>query len=1228
MFCMNCGTKLPNEAKFCFKCGAKIEAIINSDETTASVKTESDNVVEKNISVDEYIELAEKEYQEFLNCKNSEADLIREEAVNHKTQAISFFKNAGAKGEFLLAKHYMEENTPAELNEAMKIFKRLGDKGDAEAFYYLGLCYDTGDNKKVEQAKIWLLKADEIGHADALKTLGGLYYKNYKKSHEKEDIRNAIKYYGICSKRKDVVAMLELAKIAKAEDGKEGLSIKQCEKICNDILTIDKGNVGATTLLTKIAKERQEEKERLEREERKREERRKKEAKERERKRIEAEKRYRSPEETKKRIEKVIINAMKGFFFDYVIELGKEGRKSTTLYLGDIDSSKLAGAKRTYIKPKAVKKEEVLFLYDNTLTGDGEEGFALTPYGLTSSKYKKCIPFHIIDEVTLEGGFLGKDIYITLTSGSKIEFSPVSKCETEIVEALNEIICDEKCINDSELLTSSINKDDEIRNDILFLSDVETDESEEVQENNKEIICSIVNNYRRFIDGSLYPYIEDENIQKVIQTYGAGMRLNKENVIYLSQNCDFAITAVGLASDITPNLIRFTDIKEILYSDNDNKISIENNNGDIEEFGYFYRGAAVVKMLKNLLCAINHKEYKDEIKDFDSNVTLADIIKEVVTHNSYKFEKWFYLTPNIPQKKIRNVLGSYAENTSLKDENFYLLYDRTLIGSARDGYVITDKGLISSEHQELIPLSTISSAYKNDDGNKIYVKLNDGSDCYFAYNRVLPSLTGDVVDIINTIIEIATKCGLFNSDSTVIKRDNIETKPPVADVLVSGGVKTAVNEENEYEDIDWENMDFVEGDQGSGYSSTIETTLKEDNNANELFDTGKDYYDQKQYSEAIKCFKASAEQGNADAQDMLGIIYSNLNNDKVVTVDNNEALRWFKKAAEQNHLLGILHLGHMKEFGGGCQVDYKEALSLYERAANGGCVEAQAYLGWVYLKGSCGLAQDKNKALIWYRKAAEQGDGNSQFFLGSLLLNANPPSTEEAFKWYTTAADNGNANAQTAVGLFYEKGNIVAQSFETAALWYQKAIKQEQQMAYYHLGLLYRDGKGVNKDIVKAKQLLKKAAELGNKEAENDLQKLTELEGENKSDDGCFITTAVCDSLNKPDDCDELMTIRWLRDRLRNEDTDMGALIEEYYRVAPLIVKKINSASDAPLIYRRLWDNSISKIYKDIKQKAYHEAKLRYISMLEDLCLRYNEPLTPSVKERIERVRVRKIYNR
>lgn len=42
MFCMNCGTKLPDEAKFCFKCGFKVT--IAEDDNVKESKATDDNL--------------------------------------------------------------------------------------------------------------------------------------------------------------------------------------------------------------------------------------------------------------------------------------------------------------------------------------------------------------------------------------------------------------------------------------------------------------------------------------------------------------------------------------------------------------------------------------------------------------------------------------------------------------------------------------------------------------------------------------------------------------------------------------------------------------------------------------------------------------------------------------------------------------------------------------------------------------------------------------------------------------------------------------------------------------------------------------------------------------------------------------------------------------------------------------------------------------------------------
>ena len=53
----------------------------------------------------------------------------------------------------------------------------------------------------------------------------------------------------------------------------------------------------------------------------------------------------------------------------------------------------------------------------------------------------------------------------------------------------------------------------------------------------------------------------------------------------------------------------------------------------------------------------------------------------------------------------------------------------------------------------------------------------------------------------------------------------------------------------------------------------------------------------------------------------------------------------------------------------------------------------------------------------------------------------------------------------------------------------------------------------------------------------------------------CYITTAVCKSLNKPDDCYELNLLREYRDQYLDGDKGWRDSCKEYYNIAPTIVK-------------------------------------------------------------------------
>ena len=92
----------------------------------------------------------------------------------------------------------------------------------------------------------------------------------------------------------------------------------------------------------------------------------------------------------------------------------------------------------------------------------------------------------------------------------------------------------------------------------------------------------------------------------------------------------------------------------------------------------------------------------------------------------------------------------------------------------------------------------------------------------------------------------------------------------------------------------------------------------------------------------------------------------------------------------------------MYEHGqGGLAQDDAEAVKWYRRAAEQGVAYAQKRLGLMYEHGQGGLAQDDAEAVKWYRRAAEQGDAVAQTTLGLMykLGRGVTQNYAEAARW-------------------------------------------------------------------------------------------------------------------------------------------------------------------------------------------------------------------------------------
>ena len=74
----------------------------------------------------------------------------------------------------------------------------------------------------------------------------------------------------------------------------------------------------------------------------------------------------------------------------------------------------------------------------------------------------------------------------------------------------------------------------------------------------------------------------------------------------------------------------------------------------------------------------------------------------------------------------------------------------------------------------------------------------------------------------------------------------------------------------------------------------------------------------------IATLRDLAEAGDPDAQTELGVRYQD--GYRGVRRDYAEAVRWFRRSADQGHALGQAFLGFMYSNGRGVQQDYGEAV--------------------------------------------------------------------------------------------------------------------------------------------------------------------------------------------------------------------------------------------------------------------------------------------------------------
>jgi uncharacterized protein len=148
----------------------------------------------------------------------------------------------------------------------------------------------------------------------------------------------------------------------------------------------------------------------------------------------------------------------------------------------------------------------------------------------------------------------------------------------------------------------------------------------------------------------------------------------------------------------------------------------------------------------------------------------------------------------------------------------------------------------------------------------------------------------------------------------------------------------------------------------------------------------------------------------------------------------------FMPLAQSGNAPAQMSLGELYYEGEGVPQNYDEALNWYRKAADAGLPRAQLRIGLMYSEGRS-VQQDRSEAVKWYRLAADEGLPDAQYNLALAydFGEGLPQNYAEAVRWYQFAAEQGLALAQNNLGAMYEYGQGIAQDLGQAYKWYSIA---------------------------------------------------------------------------------------------------------------------------------------------------------------------------------------------
>ena len=209
-----------------------------------------------------------------------------------------------------------------------------------------------------------------------------------------------------------------------------------------------------------------------------------------------------------------------------------------------------------------------------------------------------------------------------------------------------------------------------------------------------------------------------------------------------------------------------------------------------------------------------------------------------------------------------------------------------------------------------------------------------------------------------------------------------------------------------------------------------------------------------------------------------------------LTNHTQEAYEQIREAADAGSAIALYMMAEYFSQGYGVQpINQQKRIAYLKKSYEAGYAVAGYAVAASLPDGSPEQDEIRKNAKDNILELANEGDACAQNNLGLMYQNGRgvEQSYEKAAEWYLKAAEQGLADAQYKLGVMYKYGWGVELSYEKAVEWVLKAAEQGLVDAQYILGGMYINGAGVEQSYEKAAEWVLKAAEQGLADAQYDL---------------------------------------------------------------------------------------------------------------------------------------------